>query len=187
MVNNNNQIKGSQSIIFNNPVYVWEYASIVSKKEGEGPLGAYFDYIEEDELFGEKSWEKAESKMQQRLVNLLLTKANLEANNIRYLFAGDLLDQIIATTFGIKDFDIPLFGLYGACSTMGESLSLASMTVNAGYANKVIALTSSHYAGAEKTYRFPLDYGNQKPLASTTTVTGSGGVILSDKCVNRIG
>ena len=187
MVNNNNQIKGSQSIIFNNPVYVWEYASIVSKKEGEGPLGAYFDYIEEDELFGEKSWEKAESKMQQRLVNLLLTKANLEANNIRYLFAGDLLGQIIATTFGIKDFDIPLFGLYGACSTMGESLSLASMTVNAGYANKVIALTSSHSAGAEKTYRFPLDYGNQKPLASTTTVTGSGGVILSDKCVNRIG
>ena len=187
MIDDMEQIRGNQSIIFNKSVYVWEYASIVSKKEGEGPLGAYFDYIEEDELFGEKSWEKAESKMQQRLVNLLLTKANLEKSNIRYFFAGDLLGQIIATTFGIKSFDIPLFGLYGACSTMGESISLASMVVNAGYAHKVIALTSSHYASAEKNYRFPLDYGNQKPLASTTTVTGCGGLVLSNKCVSKIG
>ena len=178
---------GKQSLNFNKEVYVWEYASMVGKKEGEGPLSPYFDYIEEDELFGEKNWERAESKMQQRLVNMLLNKANLDRTDIRYMFAGDLLGQLIATTFGIKNFDIPLFGLYGACSTMGESLSLASMTVAAGYASKVIAMTSSHYAGAEKNYRFPLDYGNQKPLASTTTVTGCGGIVLSDCIVGRKG
>jgi stage V sporulation protein AD len=93
----------------------------------------------------------------------------------------------MATTFGVKDFEIPIFGLYGACSTMGESISLGAMAVNAGYARKVLALTSSHFAGAEKNYRFPLDYGNQKPLASTSTVTGAGGVILSDECVSKRG
>ena len=181
--NNNNVKRGSASLIFNNKVFVYEYASIVGKKEGKGPLGQYFDFIEEDELFGEKSWEKAESKMQYRMLNILLDKAGVDKKDIRYMCGGDLLGQLIATTFGVKDLDIPIFGLYGACSTMGESLGIASMMINAGYADKVIAFTSSHYAGAEKNYRFPLDYGNQKPLAATTTVTGAGGVILS--CVPK--
>ena len=172
--------KGCQSLIFNNKVYVYEYASIVGKKEGKGPLGQFFDFIEEDELFGEKSWEKAESKMQHRMLNILLEKAELNKNDIRYMCGGDLLGQLIATTFGVKEFEIPIFGLYGACSTMGESIAIASMMINAGYGDKIIAFTSSHYAGAEKNYRFPLDYGNQKPLAATTTVTGAGGIVLSN-------
>ena len=171
---------GDSSIIFNNKVYVYEYASVVGKKEGKGPLGQYYDFIEEDEFFGEKSWEKAESRMQYRMLNILLEKAKLTNKDIRYMCGGDLLGQLIATTFGVKELEIPIFGLYGACSTMGESLSIASMIVNAGYGDKIIAFTSSHYAGAEKNYRFPLDYGNQKPLAATTTVTGAGGVIISN-------
>jgi len=179
------QKRGCASIVFNNPVYVHEYASIVGKKEGKGPLGQFFDFREEDELFGEKSWEKAESKMQQRMLNILFDKAKLKPSDIRYMCGGDLLGQLIATTFGVKEFNIPIFGLYGACSTMGESISIASMLINGGYANNIIAFTSSHYAGAEKNYRFPLDYGNQKPLAATTTVTGAGGVVLSNKNNNK--
>lgn len=177
----NKKIIGKQSIVFEKNIYVYDYASVASKKEGEGPFGSCFDYIEDDPLFGEKTWEKAESKMQKKAVKIALEKAGEKPENIRYLFAGDLLGQLIATTFGIKDYKIPFFGLYGACSTMGESLSLASMTIDGGYANKVIAVTSSHYAGAEKQFRFPLDYGNQRPLAATTTVTGCGAVILSNE------
>lgn len=179
--------RGNQSIIFEREVYVHEYASVVGKKEGKGPFGQYFDYIEEDPLFGEKTWEKAESKMQKKAVNIVLDKANLKRRDIRYLFAGDLLGQLIATTFGIKEFNIPFFGLYGACSTMGESICLGAMSIDGGYADRVIALTSSHYAGAEKQYRFPLDYGNQRPLAATTTVTGSAAIILDNKENRKIG
>ena len=179
--------KGNQTVLYEKNVYVVDYASVASKKEGEGPFGNYFDYINEDPLFGEKTWEKAESKMQKKALQLALEKSKLKHNDIRYLFAGDLLGQLIATTFGIKDYGIPFFGLYGACSTMGESLSLASMIIDGGYADYTMALTSSHYAGAEKQFRFPLDYGNQRPLAATTTVTGSGAVILSNKSVSRCG
>ena len=179
-MSNINKCVGKQSIIFKEGVYVYEYASVASKKEGEGPLGNFIDYIDEDPLFGEKTWEKAESKMQKKAISIVLEKARLNSSDIRYLYAGDLLGQLIATTHGIKDFEIPFFGLYGACSTMGEALSLGAMAIDSKYASKVLALTSSHYAGAEKQFRFPLDYGNQRPLAATTTVTGSGAVILSD-------
>lgn len=182
-----NKKHGNQSILFNNLIYIYEYSSVVGSKEGDGPFGNYYDYVLEDPLFGEKTWEKAESKFQKKALEIALDKANLKSEDIDYLFAGDLLGQLIATTFGIKEFDIPLFGLYGACSTMGESLSLGAMTIDGKYADKVIALTSSHYAGAEKQFRFPLDYGNQRPLAATTTVTGSGAVILSSSNLNRIG
>lgn len=174
----NNKMMGKQSIRFDNPPYVVGYASITGKKEGEGPLANYFDVIEEDPLLGKNTWEEAESEFQTRAVNLTIRKAGIQKEQIRYLLGGDLLGQLIATSFGVKEFDIPMFGLYGACSTMGESISLASMIIDGGYAEYTLAIASSHFASAEKQFRFPLDYGNQRPLAASWTVTGSGAVIL---------
>lgn len=170
---------GKQSIKFDSPVYIRNSASIVGTKEGEGPLGLLFDVIGQDDMFGGKSWEEAESTLQKEAVYLALGKANCKPEEIRFLFAGDLLGQSIATSYGIKSFDIPLFGLYGACSTCGESLSLGSMCVAGGFAEYVACVTSSHFASAEKEFRFPLGYGNQRPLSASWTVTGSGAFVLS--------
>lgn len=182
---------GKCSIEFDNKPLISASASVVGQKEGEGPLGEFFDRIIDDPMAGQNTWEEAESEMQRQLVDELLIKSGLQAKEIRYFFAGDLLGQLIATSFGISGFEVPVFGLYGACSTMGEALSLAAMTVSAGYADNVIAMTSSHFGSAEKQFRFPLDYGNQRPLCATWTVTGAGGVILSasgesDICVSGI-
>lgn len=182
---------GKCSIEFDNKPLISASASVVGQKEGEGPLGEYFDRVIDDPMAGQNTWEEAESEMQRQLVEELLIKSGLQAKEIRYFFAGDLLGQLIATSFGISGFEVPIFGLYGACSTMGEALSLAAMTVSAGYADNVIAMTSSHFGSAEKQFRFPLDYGNQRPLCATWTVTGAGGVILSasgesDICVSGI-
>lgn len=182
---------GKCSIEFDNKPLISASASVVGQKEGEGPLGEYFDRVIDGPMAGQNTWEEAESEMQRQLVEELLIKSGLQAKEIRYFFAGDLLGQLIATSFGISGFEVPIFGLYGACSTMGEALSLAAMTVSAGYADNVIAMTSSHFGSAEKQFRFPLDYGNQRPLCATWTVTGAGGVILSasgesDICVSGI-
>lgn len=182
---------GKCSIEFDNKPLISASASVVGQKEGEGPLGEFFDRVIDDPMAGQNTWEEAESEMQRQLVDELLIKSGLQAKEIRYFFAGDLLGQLIATSFGISGFEVPIFGLYGACSTMGEALSLAAMTVSAGYADNVIAMTSSHFGSAEKQFRFPLDYGNQRPLCATWTVTGAGGVILSasgesDICVSGI-
>ena len=174
---------GKQSVLFENKVYIRASASVAGKKEGEGPLGGCFDYVNEDPYFGEKTWEKAESKMQEIALELTLKKARLKAEEVGYLLAGDLLGQLIATSFGVARFGIPFFGVYGACSTMGETMALASMLVESEYAQTAVALTSSHFASAEKQFRFPLDYGNQRPQSATWTVTGSAGVVLtSQKC-----
>ena len=130
-------------------------------------------------MLGEENWEKAESMLQIKAIQLALEKAGKMPQQIRYIFAGDLLGQLIATSFGVEELEIPLFGLYGACSTCGETLSLAAMTVSAGYADQVLAVTSSHFGSAEKQFRFPLGYGNQRPLSATWTVTGSGAFLLS--------
>lgn len=172
------QIQGKQSIKFNESPHIIEGASIVGSKEGEGPLGKLFDFVSEDPLFGGKTWEDAESLMQKQTASLVMKKAGINKMDIRYIFAGDLLGQLIATSFGIVDLEIPLFGLYGACSTMGEALSLGAMTIAGDYADYVMAMASSHLGGAEKTFRFPLEYGNQRPLSATWTVTGCGAVIL---------
>lgn len=172
---------GKASIHFVTNVYIAEKASVVGKKEGEGPLGALFDEVIQDPNIGKNTWEEAESELQKKVVELLFSKSGLESRDIRYIFSGDLLGQIIATSFGIADFQIPFFGLYGACSTMGESMSLAAAFVEMGFADNVIAMTSSHFASAEKQFRYPLEYGNQRPLSATWTVTGAGGVILSSK------
>lgn len=171
--------QGKQSIAFENPVYIMSAACMVGPKEGEGPLKDTFDVVVEDATFGKNSWEEGESEMMKQTSLLALRKAKIKTEDVRYMFAGDLLGQLIATTFGVKDFDIPLFGLYGACSTMGEALSLGAMTVHAGYADTVLASASSHFGGAEKQFRFPLEYGNQRPMSSTWTVTGCGAFVLS--------
>ena len=178
-MNNSSQYIGLQSIQFHNPVYIQDYYSIVGKKEGEGPLGKYFGHVESDDMFGCSTWEAAESALPAQTIQCLFHKAKLDASSIRYAFAGDLLGQLMATSFGIIDYNIPLFGLYGACSTMGEALSLGAMTISAGYAEKVLSLASSHYASAEKTFRFPLGYGSQTKSSATRTVTGCGAIILS--------
>lgn len=173
------KIRGEQSIAFENPVYIKNWASMVGQKEGEGPLKDSFDQIIEDPFFGQDTWEESENQFQKSTALLAMKKANLENKDIRYIFAGDLLPQLIGTSFGIMSLEIPWFGLYGACSTMGESMSLGAMTIDGGYAENVLAVTSSHLGGTEKTFRYPLEYANQRPPASSWTVTGSGAVVLS--------
>lgn len=175
----NSEAKGKQTIVFENPPVILSRASVVGDMEGQGPLSSYFDQIETDPTFGMDSWEQGESEMVRRAVSCAISKSALPKEEIRYIFGGDLLGQLIGTTFGLKGFNIPVFGLYGACSTCGEALSLAAMTVAAGYADNVIAVTSSHFGGSEKQFRFPLEYGNQRPLSATWTVTGSGAFIVS--------
>ena len=173
-----NQQVGKASIRFGEPVYIINSASIVGTKEGQGPLKDLFDMVGEDDMFGAKTWEEAESSLQKDAVYLALNKANLKPEDVRYLFAGDLLGQSIATSFGISSFEIPMFGVYGACSTCGESLSLGAMAIAGGYADRVVCVTSSHFASAEKEFRFPLEYGNQRPLSASWTVTGSGAFVV---------
>lgn len=176
------QMAGKQSIQFARAPHILSGASMVGKKEGEGPLGAYFDKIgEEDGFFGMNSWEEAESTLQKEAVSMALAKAGIEKWQLRTIYTGDLLAQSIASSFGIIGFHTPIYGLYGACSTMGEALSLASMAVAGGYGDYVAAVTSSHFASAEKEFRFPLGYGNQRPLSATWTVTGGGACILGEK------
>ena len=169
---------GEQSICFEKPPYLFASASVAGKKEGEGPLGEKIDLICEDPMLGEENWEKAESMLQIKAIQLALEKAGKMPQQIRYIFAGDLLGQLIATSFGVEELEIPLFGLYGACSTCGETLSLAAMTVSAGYADQVLAVTSSHFGSAEKEFRFPLGYASQRPLSASWTVTGSGAFLV---------
>lgn len=169
---------GKASLRFEHPAFVASWASVAGKKEGQGPLADEIDVKEQDEMFGMENWEQAESAMQKQAADLALEKGNIHRREVRYLFAGDLLGQLIATSFGTVDLEIPLFGLYGACSTMGEALGLGAMCVNAGYAERVLTLASSHYATAEKQFRFPLGYGNQRAQSATWTVTGCGAVVL---------
>ncbi len=173
-------MQGNSSISFPHPVFIQGCASVVGKKEGDGPLGKLFDEICEDPMFGTDTWEAAESIMQKKAASLAIEKSGFKASEIRMAFAGDLLAQTAASSFGIAGMEIPFYGLYGACSTMGESLSLGAMTVSAGYGDPVLCATSSHFASAEKEFRFPLGYGNQRPLSATWTVTGSGACILSN-------
>lgn len=149
------QCKGRQSLAFEKDVYIIGSSSIVGEKEGEGPFGEWFDKVVEDPFFGKDTWEEAESAFQAEAVKTVLEKTKMDKSQIRYAFAGDLLGQAIATSFGLMQFDIPLFGLYGACSTSGESLMLSAMAVAAGYADNVLAVTSSHLPVRKNSSVFP--------------------------------
>lgn len=163
---------------FEEPPIICAAASVVGQKEGDGPFGDVFDQIESDPKVGGDTWEDAESRLQERAAELAIQKAGCGKEAIRYIVAGDLLGQLMASSFGLAGFDKPLFGVYGACSTMGESIGIGSMLVEGGFADYVLAMTSSHFASAEKQFRFPLGYANQRPKASTWTVTGSGAVVI---------
>jgi stage V sporulation protein AD len=170
---------GKQSVCFEAPPVISGAASVVGKKEGEGPYGNYFDCVETNPKMGAATWEEAEGKLQEKAANIAIRHAGISKKDIRYMVAGDLLGQLMASSFGLIDMDIPLFGVYGACSTMGESIGIAAMLVDGGFAQHTLAITSSHFASAEKQFRFPLGYGNQRPKAATWTVTGSGAVVIS--------
>ena len=172
------QKQGKWSLRFLEAPFILESASVVGTKEGEGPLGGLFDLVGDDDKFGQNTWEKAESSMQRDALTTALGKADLGASDMDYVFAGDLLGQSMATTFGVENFRIPWFGIYGACSTCGEALSLAAAFVAAGYAKYVAAVTSSHFGSAEKQFRFPNQYANQRPMCATWTVTGSAAFVI---------
>ncbi len=174
-----------RSIEFTTPVFIEEAASVAGKKEGQGPFRMHFDYASDDDLFGCDNWDEAESFLQKYTVDTLFKKANITAADIDFSFAGDLLEQTTASSFGLQDYSIPHFGLYGACSTCGEALSLASILVSSGFANRTLAVTSSHFASAEVEFRYPLHYGNQRPLSATRTTTGCGAFLLQSKRSNN--
>lgn len=171
--------KGKQSIALPQSVYIRESASVVGTKEGEGPLGGLFDLVGSDDMMGCDNWEEAESTLQKEALGLALGKAGLSPADIRYLLAGDLLAQSVASSYALMDFETPILGVYGACSTCGEALGIGGMIVAAGFADTLACVTSSHFASAEKEFRFPLGYGSQRPKCSTWTVTGSGAYILT--------
>lgn len=170
--------RGRQSIIFDRRPALLSYGAIGGKKEHEGPLAAYFDDTSQDTRFRQRSWEKAEQKMQALALETAKRKAGLHDEALGAIFGGDLLNQCVSTSFAVRDTHVPFLGLYGACSTMAESLLLAGMAVNGGYVSTAAAMSSSHFATAERQYRFPLNYGGQRTPTAQWTVTGAGCVLL---------
>ncbi len=169
---------GKQTIKFDNPPTISQTACIVGPKESDGPLAKYFDQCLEDEFWGEDSWEKAESKIIKETVNTLISKSGIPSDKIDYCFAGDLLNQCISSSFGLRELNIPFFGIFGACSTFVEGMSLASVFVESGIEHAICA-SSSHFCSAEKQFRFPLELGNQRTPTAQWTVTGAGAAIIS--------
>lgn len=171
----------NRAFFLENPVYIKSYASIAGKKEGEGPLGEYFDCIEEDSHFGEDSWEKAESRMQGNTFSLALEKSGLKAENLTAVFAGDLNNQCIGSAYAMRDTGTGYIGLYGACSNMAEGLLLSSLVLNSPMVKNTAVVTSSHFGTAEKQFRYPLSYGGQRTMSAQWTCTASGSAILSSE------
>ena len=170
--------RGRQSFILPGHPVITAWASVAGKKESEGPLSKHFDITNQDTLFGQSSWEQAENQMQQLALEKLAVKAGLKKKDFGLVFSGDLLNQCIGSSFSLNNSGISHLGLYGACSTMAESLLMASMAVEGGFSDKVVAMTSSHFASSERQYRFPLGYGGQRPPTAQWTVTGSGAALV---------
>ena len=171
---------GRQTVRLAQPPSVVSYANIGGKFEGNGPLSEHFDQLCPDSFFGKDTWEQAESAMQQRVLERALEKGGLMPKDLDYVLAGDLLNQCIGTAFGLRGFDIPFFGLYGACSTMGESLALGSLLISGGHARMTACMTSSHFCTAERQYRMPVPYGSQRTPTAQWTATGSGCCIVAE-------
>ena len=170
--------RGKQSFILPEMPVITHWASVAGKKESEGPLVSYYDVTSQDTFFGQKTWEQAEKQMQKIALDTLLKKTGLSRQQLGMVFSGDLLNQCIGSSFTLRNTGIPHLGLYGACSTMAESLLLASMTVCGGFFDRVVAMTSSHFASSERQYRFPLGYGGQRTPTAQWTVTGSGAALV---------
>ncbi len=171
---------GKYTVEMENKPAIKGYAAVCGKKEAQGPLGKAFDQTFEDTTLGEASWEKAESKLQSKAVTLAIEKSGVTQGDINFIFAGDLLNQCISSTFGLKSLNIPFLGQYGACSTMAQTLALSAMMVDSGAANNCIAVTSSHFCSAERQFRFPLEYGGQRTPTAQWTVTGSGAAVVGE-------
>ena len=171
--------KKGQTIFLDTKPKIISTAAIVGNKEGEGPIAHCFDKVVKDSLWGEESWEKAESKFLEETAKTAIKKANLVPNDIDFMYGGDLLNQCISANYAARTLGIPFFGLYGACSTMSLSMLLSSIAVSSGYAKTCAAITSSHFCSAEKQFRFPLEYGGQRTPTAQWTVTGSGYAIIS--------
>ncbi len=171
--------KRKRCIKLSNPVYVENSAGVVGPKEGTSHFAEGFDKVCKDPFLGKDSWEEAESELQKEALDILLRKACITEEQIDCIFSGDLLSQSTASSYGLLSFGIPNYGIYGACSNCGATLALGAVLLSAGYAEKVVAMTSSHFGSAEKEFRFPLGYGAQRPLSSTWTVTGCGAFLLS--------
>ena len=172
------QKRGRQSFVLAQPPVITTWANVAGKKEVEGPLSHTFDVKCRDTYFGQKTWEQAEKQMQQLALRKLAEKAGLTMADFDIVFSGDLLNQCIGSSFTLRNTGVPHLGLYGACSTMAESLLMASMSVGGGFADTVVAMTSSHFASSERQYRFPLGYGGQRTPTSQWTVTGSGAALV---------
>ncbi len=170
--------RGKQSFILPNPPVITAWANVAGKKESEGPLRDEVDVLCKDSYFGQKTWEQAEKRMQQIALETLANKAGMKSGDFSLVYSGDLLNQCIGSSFSLNQTGIPHLGLYGACSTMAESLLMAAMTVSGGFSDHVVAMTSSHFAGSERQYRFPLGYGGQRTPTSQWTVTGSGAALV---------
>lgn len=173
--------RGKRSFIPPLQPVITAWASVAGKKEGEGPLAKTFDVVSEDSYFGQKTWEQGEKRLQQLALETLLKKARLDETQLDLVCSGDLLNQCIGSSFSLRNTGIPHLGLYGACSTMAESLLLAAMAVGGGYAQQVVAMTSSHFASSERQYRFPLGYGGQRTPTAQWTVTGSGAALVCEE------
>ena len=174
-----NKRVGRRTVATERPPVIISHANIGGGQEGKGPLAHTFDELSADSFFGEKTWEKAESTMQKRVLRRCLERAGMEPEDLDYILAGDLLNQCIGSAFSLRDFPVPFYGLYGACSTMGESLSLGTMLIDGGFASTVAAMTSSHFCTAERQYRMPVPYGSQRPPTAQWTATAAGCTILS--------
>ena len=170
--------RGKQSFVLPSKPVITHWASVAGKKESQGPLANSFDYTSLDTYFAQKTWEQAEKRMQQLALEILANKAGMNKEDFPLVYSGDLLNQCIGSSFSLNNTGIPHLGLYGACSTMAESLLLASMTVEGGFSDKVVAMTSSHFASSERQYRFPLGYGGQRTPTAQWTVTGSGAALV---------
>lgn len=167
------------TVFFYEPVYVKGFGSVVGKKEKESWLGDWFDIAFDEDLWGEKSWEKCERKMVLKAVEVALAKAGINENETDYLIGGDLLNQIISASYSARELGIPFFGIYGACSTMAESMMLGAMLIDGGFAKNIACATSSHFATAERQFRNPLELGTPKTPTAQWTVVGAGASILS--------
>lgn len=176
-----NKRLGRQTVALSHPPVITAWASVVGKKEGNGPLGSCFDQVSTDSYFGQDTWEQGESEMLKRCFRLACKKASLTPAQLDYLLSGDLLNQCTGSAFALKDSPVPYFGLYGACSTMAESLSLGALLVDGGFADTVCAATGSHFCSSERQFRFPLEYGGQRTPTAQWTVTGAGAVILRSR------
>ena len=173
-----NMSMGRQSFVLQDPPVITSWASVAGKKEKVGPLGYCFDATHNDAYYGEKTWEQGEKRMQQMALEILAEKAGMKPSDFGVVFSGDLLNQCIGSSFSLRNTDIPHLGLYGACSTMAESLLMAAMAVGGGFSDRVVAMTSSHFASSERQYRFPLGYGGQRTPTAQWTVTGSGAALV---------